>query len=97
VRHTNSKSNLVKRVALCGGSGSKLLPNAIKLNSDAFVTSDIPYHTFFDAKKVIFLADIGHWESEQYTIRLITDYIRSKMTSFAVIKTESITNPIITS
>tara|TARA_B100000767_G_scaffold274456_1_gene307496 strand:+ start:1122 stop:2216 length:1095 start_codon:yes stop_codon:yes gene_type:complete len=97
VKHTNSKSNLVQRVALCGGSGSELLPNAIKSNSDAFVTSDISYHRFFDAKKVIFLADIGHWESEQYTIQLITDYIRSKMTNFAVIKTESLTNPITTS
>lgn len=97
VKHTNSKSNSVKRVALCGGSGSELLSNAIKLNSDAFVTADVSYHTFFDAKKVIFLADIGHWESEQHTIQLITDYIRSKMTNFAVIKTESITNPIITS
>ena len=97
IKHTNSKSNLVKRVALCGGSGSEFLADAIKLKSDAYITSDISYHRFFDAKKVIFLADIGHWESEQHTIQLITDYIRSKMTNFAVIKTESITNPIITS
>jgi dinuclear metal center YbgI/SA1388 family protein len=96
-RHTKSRNGMIKKVAVCGGSGVKLLSDAITANCDAFLTSDISYHTFFDAKKRIFLADIGHWESEQHTIDLIADYIRSKMTNFAVTKTESNTNPIIIS
>ena len=96
-RHTQSRTGKIKKVAVCGGSGVKLLSDAIASDCDVFLTADISYHAFFDAKKRIFLADIGHWESEQYTIDLIADYIRSKMTNFAVIKTESITNPIIIS
>jgi hypothetical protein len=96
-RYTKSRNGMIKKVAVCGGAGVKLLSDAITSNCDAFLTSDISYHTFFDAKKRIFLADIGHWESEQHTIDLIADYIRSKMTNFAVTKTESNTNPIIIS
>lgn len=97
IRYSPSKDNYIKRVALCGGAGIDLLSLAIKSEADAFITSDISYHKFFDAKKVIFLADIGHYESERHTIELIADHIRSKMTNFAVLTTESITNPIITS
>jgi putative NIF3 family GTP cyclohydrolase 1 type 2 len=94
VRHTALVKSQIKTVAICGGSGSFLLNDAIRQQADIFITGDFKYHQFFDADGKIIIADIGHFESEQFTIDLLTDYIRQKFTTFAVRFTETNTNPI---
>jgi len=87
------KSN-INKVAVCGGSGSFLLPEAKKQGADIFITADYKYHEYFDADKEIIIADIGHYESEKYTIELLYDLIINNFTTFAAHYTKIITNPI---
>ena len=94
VRHTLLCKKPVKRVALCGGAGSFLIPLALASGADFFITADIKYHEFFDANGRIVIADIGHYESEQFTINLLEETLVQKFPTFAVLKTEVITNPI---
>lgn len=96
IRHTSftDKSRQIKRVAVCGGSGSELLEVARRTGADVFVTADFKYHRFFDADGDILIADIGHYESEQFTSELITEYIRKKISNFAVLISKVNTNPI---
>ncbi|MGZ3944793.1 MAG: Nif3-like dinuclear metal center hexameric protein [Mucilaginibacter sp.] len=94
IRHTALTGKKVKRVAVCGGSGSFLLKHAISAGADFFVTADFKYHEFFDAEGKLVIADIGHFESEQFTVQLLHDIIRKKFTNFAVRLTEINTNPV---
>ena len=94
IRHTNLVNKKIKKVAVCGGSGSFLLPDAKMKNADIFISSDFKYHEFFDADGDIIIADIGHFESEQYTKELIYDMLREKFTKFAVQLSNVNTNPI---
>lgn len=70
IRHTDLLSKKIRKVAVCGGSGKFLLNNAINSGSDIYITSDVKYHEFFEAEGKIILADIGHFESEQFTVAL---------------------------
>jgi dinuclear metal center YbgI/SA1388 family protein len=94
VRHTQLTTNEVKKVAICGGAGSFLLRDAIAQQADIFITGDFKYHEFFDADNQIIIADIGHFESEQFTIELLVSILKEKFTTFAVRLTEKETNPI---
>lgn len=94
IRYTNPVKKKIKKVALCGGSGSFLLGNAMSKEADIFISGDFKYHQFFDAENKIIIADIGHFESEQFTIELLADVIKEKFTIFAVHLTEINTNPI---
>ncbi len=94
LRYTKLLNKPIKRVAICGGSGSFLLENAINLGADIFITSDFKYHQFFDADGKIIIADLGHYESEQYTIELIADLLMKNFTNFAIRLTSVNTNPI---
>jgi putative NIF3 family GTP cyclohydrolase 1 type 2 len=94
IRHTKFLNKKIKTVALCGGSGSFLLRKAIAQNADVFVTGDFKYHEFFDAENRILIADIGHYESEQFTSKIIADKLKEKFTNFAIHLTEINTNPI---
>lgn len=94
VRYTELPEGEVKRIAVCGGSGSFLLEDAVAAGADVFVTADYKYHQFFDAENRIVIADIGHFESEQYTIELLHDYLCGKFSTFAVLKTAVVTNPV---
>ncbi len=94
VKHTSSTGKTVKKVAICGGAGSFLTSSALKLGADVFVTADVKYHEFFDANDQMVIADIGHFESEQFTIDLLYDIIREKFPTFAVQKTGVKTNPV---
>jgi putative NIF3 family GTP cyclohydrolase 1 type 2 len=84
----------VKKVAVCGGSGSFLLKTAISAGAQAFVTADFKYHEFFDAEGRLLVADIGHYESEIFTNQLIADEISKNFPKFAVILSQKNTNPI---
>lgn len=94
IRYTSICKNEIKKVAICGGSGSFLLKDAISAGADIFVTADYKYHQFFDAEDHLIIADIGHYESEQFTIDLIYDLLIKKFSNFAVRKTKIVTNPI---
>jgi dinuclear metal center YbgI/SA1388 family protein len=94
IRHTAVPYKNIKKVALCGGAGSFLTARALGAGVDAFVTADVKYHEFFDAEGRMLLADIGHWESEQFTIELIHDFLKEKFPTFAVLKTGVKTNPV---
>jgi dinuclear metal center YbgI/SA1388 family protein len=94
IRHTNLSGTKIKRVALCGGSGSEFLTDAIASGADIFITGDFKYHQFFDAQKQIVIADIGHFESEQFTKDIFFEIITKKMPTFAVQISDSKTNPI---
>lgn len=94
IRHTATLGKDISRVALCGGAGGFLLNDAIRSGADIFITADYKYHEFFDAEGKIVIADIGHFESEQFTQELLLDIIRKKFANFAVLLTEIDTNPI---
>ena len=79
---------------MLGGSGSFAIDEAIKQKSDVFLTADIKYHQFFKSEDNILLIDIGHYESEQFTKKLIYDYLKEKLTSFAVVLSSTKTNPV---
>jgi dinuclear metal center YbgI/SA1388 family protein len=94
IRHTRETGKKIKKVAVCGGSGSFLLNHALSAGADAFITADFKYHEFFDADGKLMIADIGHFESEQFTSDLLIDIIREKFPNFAIRLTEHNTNPI---
>ena len=94
VKYTRLLDQPIKKVAVCGGSGSFLVQQAIAQGADVFVTSDMKYHEFFDADDRILILDIGHYESEQYTKHLIADILKKNFTNFAIHLTERNTNPI---
>jgi dinuclear metal center YbgI/SA1388 family protein len=94
IRHTRLLGRSVGRVAVCGGAGSFLLTDAIRAGADAFVSADFKYHEFFDAEDRLVVADIGHFESEQYTIQLLFDIISEKYPTFALHLTKVRTNPV---
>ena len=94
VKHTNPVSEFVSTIAVCGGSGSFLLRDAIGKKADVFLSSDFKYHEFFDAEGKILIADVGHYESEWRTSTLIANVIKQKFTKFAVRLASSNTNPV---
>jgi dinuclear metal center YbgI/SA1388 family protein len=94
VRHTALRGKPVRSVAVCGGAGSFLLPEALRAGADAFVTADFKYHEFFDAEGRLVVADVGHYESEQFTIELLRDIVQEKFPTFALHLTGLNTNPV---
>lgn len=94
IRFAGKKSGKIRKLALCGGSGSFLLSAAKAAGADAFVTADMKYHEFFDAENSLLLADIGHFESEQFTIDLLHEFLQENFPNFAVLKTGVNTNPV---
>lgn len=94
IRHSKVVNKTIKTIAVLGGSGSFAINAAKSANADLFVTADLKYHDFFRAENDIILADIGHYESEQFTKRFLVDYLSKKMTNFAVILSNTNTNPV---
>ncbi|WP_298122191.1 Nif3-like dinuclear metal center hexameric protein [Flavobacterium sp.] len=94
IRHSELLGKQVQKVAVLGGSGSFAIKNAIQANVDVFLTSDLKYHNFYEAENQIVLADIGHFESERYTKNYIVDFLKEKITNFAIVLSEENTNPV---
>lgn len=94
-RHTPIIKPTVSKIAVCGGSGSFLLRNAIAKNADVFITADFKYHEFFDAENKIVISDIGHYESEVFTKDLFFEIISEKFTNIALHLSKTNTNPIV--
>lgn len=94
IKHSQLVGKKIKKVAVLGGSGAFAIDNAKHCKADAYVTSDLKYHDFFKAENNILLADIGHYESEQFTKNLLVGYLTKKIPNFAISLSESNTNPI---
>jgi dinuclear metal center YbgI/SA1388 family protein len=94
VRHTRLTGRGVRRVAVCGGAGSFLIFKALSAGANFYITSDVKYHEFFDADGQLVIADIGHFESEQFTIDLLFEVLREKFHNFAILKSDTKTNPV---
>jgi len=101
IRHSQLLGKKIKKIAVLGGSGSFAIDYAKRLKADVYITADLKYHDFYKAEGQILLADIGHYESEQFTKYKIVDYLTKKITNFApalktsVIKISEVnTNPI---
>jgi dinuclear metal center YbgI/SA1388 family protein len=94
LRHSRLKGEMVSRVALCGGSGSFLMEDAIHQGADTFITADIKYHQFFSASGRILLIDAGHFETEQFTVELIASFLKDIFPNFAVHISKVAQNPV---
>ncbi|MBN2814617.1 MAG: Nif3-like dinuclear metal center hexameric protein [Bacteroidales bacterium] len=94
IRHSRLLQKPVRKVALCGGSGSFLIDAAIRSGATMFLTADIKYHQFFEAEDHLVIADIGHYESEQFTIEIFYDILRKNLPNFAIRFSHINTNPI---
>lgn len=94
IRYTLLHRHMVSRIAVCGGAGSFLLPEAKAKGADVLVTSDLKYHQFFDAENSIIIADIGHYESEQFTMQLLAERLTENFPIFATHLTRVRTNPV---
>ncbi|MCK5781669.1 MAG: Nif3-like dinuclear metal center hexameric protein [Flavobacteriales bacterium] len=94
IRHSNLLGGEIKKIAVLGGSGSFATKAAIAANADVFISADFKYHDFYAAEDKIIIADIGHYESEQFIKNLLFEYLRKKITKFAVVLSEYNTNPI---
>jgi len=94
IRHTKLNDRQIRKVAVCGGAGSFLIDDAIRANADIMITADIKYHDFFRANERIILADIGHYESEQFTIELFYDILKKNFHTFAIHFSKIKGNPI---
>jgi dinuclear metal center YbgI/SA1388 family protein len=94
IKHTPLLNKSIKKVALSGGSGSFFLKNAINSKSNIYISSDFKYHEFFDAENKILIADIGHYESEQFTPEIFYEIISNKFPTFVNYLTETNTNPV---
>lgn len=94
IKYTKLRNKLINKVAICGGSCSFLLKKAIASEVDIFITADFKYHEYFETENKLIIADIGHYESEIFTIELIFDILKNKFSTFAARLTNVITNPV---
>ncbi len=94
LRYSAPTGRMINRVAVCGGSGSSLIPDAIAARADAFVTGDIRYHNFADAGNNLLVVDAGHYETEKFAVQIIYDLVIKKFPNFALRFSEINTNPI---
>lgn len=94
IKHTELCLESVSTIAVCGGAGSFLLQDAIRAGADVFISADFKYHEFFDANDEIIVLDIGHYESERFTIELLYTLISNKFINFAAHCTKVVTNPV---
>ena len=94
IRYTKLLNKPISKIALCGGSGSFLLKEAINAQADVFISADFKYHQFFDADEKIVIMDIGHYETEQFTSEIFYEQLKKKFANFAVRFSKVNTNPI---
>jgi dinuclear metal center YbgI/SA1388 family protein len=94
LKHTKLTQKPIKKVAICGGSGSFLIQDAIRAGADLYLTSDVKYHEFFDVEGKMLLVDVGHFESEQFTPEIFYTIITEKFSTFAIRLSKTATNPV---
>jgi putative NIF3 family GTP cyclohydrolase 1 type 2 len=94
VKHSRLNGRLIQTVALCGGAGAFLLPKAVSQRADVFITGEVKYHDYFSYEHSILIAEIGHYESEQYTKEIFYSILREMFPALEVQMTRVNTNPI---
>ena len=94
IRYCGDPARIISTVAVCGGAGSALISSAARAGADAFITGDIKYHTFTEAPREMLVADIGHYESEKFSLEILYDLIQKKFPNFALRFSGIKTNPI---
>ena len=94
IRHNQLCGRKIRRVALCGGAGGFLLSNAIAQGADAFLTGEMRYHDYFGHEGDLLIAEMGHYESEQYTIDIFAEILTNQFPELKIVKTSLNTNPI---
>ena len=94
LKHSPFTGKEIREVALCGGNGAFLIPDAIAYGADIFITGEAKYNDFYDVENRILLAVIGHYESEIITKELFYDIITKKITNFAIHFSTTNTNPV---
>lgn len=94
LKYTQPVKEKVQSIAVCGGAGIFLLPDALSAGADVFLTSDVKYHEFFDAEGRIVLMDAGHFETEQFTSEGIVKNLSAQFPNIAVLLSETRTNPV---
>ena len=94
LKHNKLTGRLIQKVSLCGGAGAFLIPQAVRSGADVFITGEIKYHDYFGRETDILLAEIGHYESEQYTKEIFYSIIRDLFPNFALQFSKVNTNPI---
>lgn len=94
IRHSRVNTASIAKVAICGGAGHFLIPEAISSGAEIFITSDLKYHDFFEADNRIILADIGHYESEQFACVIISGLLTEKFPNFANFISGENSNPV---
>jgi len=94
IRYSGNPGRIITTVALCGGSGSGFAAAAARAGADAFITADIKYHAFAEAPPDMLLADIGHYESEKFSLEILYNLIHKKFPNFALRFSAIKTNPI---
>ncbi|MDZ4710428.1 MAG: Nif3-like dinuclear metal center hexameric protein [Saprospiraceae bacterium] len=94
IKHTGIPDQPISTVAVCGGAGSFLIPLALQSGANAFLTADLKYHEYFDAEGRLLLLDVGHYESERFTINLVEEFLKPKVNGTPIYKTRLSTNPV---
>ena len=94
IRHSSFLEKKIRKVAVLGGSGAFAIGAAKRAGADVFITADVKYHQFYEAENKLIVADIGHFETEQFTKNLLVDFLTKKIPNFAITLSESVTNPI---
>ena len=94
MRHNQLRGRKIRRVALCGGAGGFLLSDAIAQGADAFLTGEMRYHDYFGHEDELLIAEMGHYESEQYTIDLLAEVLHRQFPELKIVRTSLNTNPI---
>ncbi len=94
VRHNGFSGRKLKKIAICGGSGSFLMNAASRNGADAFLTADIKFHEFFEYQNEMLIADVGHYESEQFTTEILVELLKEKFANFALQISKHSTNPV---
>lgn len=94
VKHNSKNQKQIKRIAFCGGSGGFLIPDAIKANVDIFITGEIKYHDFIDNDNTLLLAEIGHFESEQFIKERIIAILSEKFCNFVPLISDETPNRV---
>ena len=94
IKHSKLFNKNIERVALLGGSGSFATEAAIGQGADVFITADLKYHDFYKAEKHLILVDVGHFESEQFTKKIIIEFLSKNFPNFAFISSKTETNPV---
>jgi dinuclear metal center YbgI/SA1388 family protein len=95
IKHNKLLERKIKKVAICGGSGSFLINEAHHQKADIYITGDIKYHEYFEHQGEMTIVDAGHYETEQFTKELIHSFLNEKFPNFAVQISETITNPVV--